>query len=71
MPVDRVLFTSKFSNHSEPNWPCMACHGGHLRIRPNSISYQATAGSIKASAHEAHEPEWDTLMGVAIVVCDN
>lgn len=49
----------------------MACHGGHLRIRPNSISYQATAGSIKASAHEAHEPEWDTLMGVAIVVCDN
>ena len=71
MPVDRVLFTSNFSKHSEPNWPCMACRGGHLRIRPNSILYQATAESIRASAHEAHELEWDTLMGVAIVVCDN
>lgn len=71
MPVDRVLFTSNFSKHGAPNWPCMTCRGGHLRLDPASLNHLPTAQSRKGWDHPGHDHDWDTLRAVALVVCDN
>lgn len=71
MPVDRELFTASFNKEGAPNWPCMTCRGGHLRLYPDSLKHLDTATSIEASRHEAHEPDWDRARAIALVICDN
>ena len=71
MGVDRKLVCGWFSERGAPNWPCMTCGGGHLRIAPNTIQHGPTAHTRAGRDHPGHEPDWDELRAVALATCDN
>lgn len=71
MPVLRDLYCQSFSKDAAPNWPCPRCGGGHLRLKPESLSSSWTANTNEASNHEAFEACWVEQRFVALLKCDN
>ncbi len=71
MPVNRTLYTSRFTKKSSPSWPCMSCQAGHLRLNAKSLAQDADAASKAAGPEDWYEPTDEVLRFVALVICDN
>jgi hypothetical protein len=71
MPVKRELWKEPLKKNHPFGWHCPTCKGGYLDLKPDSLHYSLTSDSVKDSAHEAWEPDWDRYRFTMLLVCNN
>lgn len=69
--MDRSLWSTSFSKHSCPRWPCRHCSTGHLALQPETLKFEETEASKSQHSYEEWDPEWIDYAFTLWAKCSN